>query len=82
LFFYYHFLNKKFFSKLIAIATNGRIVPRFEELKPEKLGSAGLVHELTFGTDNDQMLCIENCPNRRAVTVLIRGGNKTVSFLI
>ena len=57
------------FLKLIAIATNGRIVPRFAELTPEKLGSAGLVHELTFGTDNDQMLCIENCPNRRAVTV-------------
>ncbi|CAK5025887.1 unnamed protein product [Meloidogyne enterolobii] len=64
--------------ELIAIATNGRIVPRFAELTPEKLGSAGLVHELTFGTDNDQMLCIENCPNRRAVTVLIRGGNKMV----
>jgi T-complex protein 1 subunit epsilon len=65
--------------QLVAIATNGRIVPRFVELTPEKLGTAGLVHELTFGTDNDQMLCIEQCPNSRAVTVLIRGGNKMVS---
>ncbi|KAF7633231.1 hypothetical protein Mgra_00007332 [Meloidogyne graminicola] len=64
--------------ELIAIATNGRIVPRFAELTPEKLGSAGLVHELSFGTDNEHLLCIENCPNRRAVTVLIRGGNKMV----
>jgi T-complex protein 1 subunit epsilon len=64
--------------QLLAIATNGRIVPRFSELTPQKLGSAGLVHEITFGTDNDQMLCIEQCPNIRAVTVLIRGGNKMV----
>lgn len=64
--------------ELIAIATNGRIVPRFSELTPEKLGNAGLVRELTFGTDNEQMLCIEQCPNIRAVTVLIRGGNKLI----
>lgn len=67
--------------ELIAIATNGRIVPRFSELTPDKLGNAGLVRELKFGTDNEQMLCIEQCPNSRAVTVLIRGGNKLV-FLI
>jgi len=64
--------------ELIAIATNGRIVPRFSELKPEKLGYAGIVRELKFGTDNDHMLCIEQCPNSRAVTVLIRGGNKMI----
>lgn len=64
--------------ELIAIATNGRIVPRFSELKKEKLGSAGLVRELQFGTDSEHMLCIEKCPNNRAVTVLIRGGNKMV----
>ena len=29
--------------QLIAIATNGRIVPRFEDLSAEKLGRAGLV---------------------------------------
>ncbi|KAI3422023.1 T-complex protein 1 subunit epsilon [Globodera pallida] len=64
--------------ELVAIATNGRIVPRFAELTKEKLGVSGLVHELKFGTDNEQMLCIEQCPNSRAVTVLIRGGNKMV----
>ncbi|GMR42042.1 hypothetical protein PMAYCL1PPCAC_12237, partial [Pristionchus mayeri] len=62
--------------ELIAIATNGRIVPRFAELTREKLGSAGLVREITFGTSNDRMLVIEECPNNRAVTVFIRGGNK------
>ncbi|KAF2902844.1 hypothetical protein ILUMI_03338 [Ignelater luminosus] len=61
--------------ELIAIATGGRIVPRFEELNPEKLGSAGLVRELVFGTTKDRMLVIEECSNSRAVTILVRGGN-------
>merc|ERR1712217_699868 len=64
--------------ELIAIATGGRIVPRFEELKQEKLGKAGVVRELTFGTSQDQMLVIEECGNSKAVTVLVRGGNQMV----
>ncbi|KAL1933247.1 hypothetical protein VTP01DRAFT_7337 [Rhizomucor pusillus] len=64
--------------ELIAIATNGRIVPRFEDLSPEKLGTAGLVRELTFGTTKDRMLVIEECANSRAVTVFVRGGNKMI----
>merc|ERR1719174_697742 len=64
--------------ELIAIATGGRIVPRFEELKAEKLGKAGVVRELTFGTTKDQMLVIEDCSNSKAVTVLVRGGNQMV----
>ncbi|XP_050303553.1 T-complex protein 1 subunit epsilon [Anthonomus grandis grandis] len=62
--------------ELIAIATGGRIVPRFEELNADKLGSAGLVRELSFGTTSDKMLVIEECSNSRAVTILVRGGNK------
>jgi len=49
--------------ELIAIVTGGRIVPRFEELTKEKLGAAGKVRELSFGTSNDAMLVIEECPN-------------------
>mmetsp|Transcript_87388 Transcript_87388/g.120365 ORF Transcript_87388/g.120365 Transcript_87388/m.120365 type:complete len:543 (+) Transcript_87388:65-1693(+) len=64
--------------ELIAIATGGRIVPRFEELTPEKLGSAAVVKELTMGTMKDQMLVIEGCANSKAVTVLVRGGNQMV----
>jgi T-complex protein 1 subunit epsilon len=64
--------------ELIAIATNGRIVPRFSELTTEKLGKAGIVRELNFGTVKDPMLCIEDCPNSHAVTILIRGGNKMI----
>jgi T-complex protein 1 subunit epsilon len=32
--------------ELIAIATGGRIVPRFQELSADKLGKAGLVREV------------------------------------
>jgi len=64
--------------ELIAIATNGRIVPRFEDLTAEKLGRAGIVKELTFGTTRDKMLVIEECANTRAVTVFVRGSNKMI----
>jgi T-complex protein 1 subunit epsilon len=64
--------------ELIAIATNGRIVPRFSELSQDKLGKAGIVREISFGTTKDKMLCIEDCPNNRAVTIFIRGGNKMI----
>merc|ERR1712232_887847 len=64
--------------ELIAIATGGRIVPRFEELTPEKLVKAGVVREITFGTTKDQMLVIEECANSKTVTILVRGGNQMV----
>jgi len=64
--------------ELIAIATGGRIVPRFEELTADKLGKAGIVREVTFGTTKDEMLVIEDCSNSKAVTILVRGGNQMV----
>jgi len=64
--------------ELIAIATGGRIVPRFQELSKEKLGSAGLVREISFGTTKDRMLVIEECLNSKAVTIFLRGGTKMI----
>jgi len=64
--------------ELIAMATGGRIVPRFSELTPEKLGFAGTVRELQFGTTKDRMLVIEDCEGSKAVTIFIRGGNKMI----
>jgi T-complex protein 1 subunit epsilon len=64
--------------ELIAIATNGRIVPRFEDLSAEKLGKAGIVREMSFGTTREKMLVIEDCANTRAVTVFVRGSNKMI----
>ena len=68
--------------ELIAIATNGRIVPRFEDLTKEKLGTAGVVREMSFGTVREKMLVIEECANTRAVTVFVRGSNKMVSLML
>jgi len=64
--------------ELIAIATGGRIVPRFSELSSEKLGKAGLVRELSFGTTKERMTAIEGCTNSKAVTIFVRGGNKMI----
>jgi T-complex protein 1 subunit epsilon len=64
--------------ELIAIATGGRIVPRFEELDSSKLGTAGIVREVTFGTTKDHLLFIEKCANTKAVTIFLRGGNKMI----
>ena len=64
--------------ELIAIATNGRIVPRFEDLSAAKLGKAGVVREMSFGTTREKMLVIEECANSRAVTVFVRGSNKMI----
>jgi T-complex protein 1 subunit epsilon len=66
--------------ELIAIATNGRIVPRFEDLTADKLGKAGVVREVSFGTTREKMLVIEECANTRAVTVFVRGSNKMVRW--
>merc|ERR1712241_1599029 len=64
--------------ELIAIATGGRIVPRFQELTKEKLGFAGKVKEINFGTTKDKMLVIEECANSKAVTIFLRGGTKMI----
>jgi len=64
--------------ELIAIACNARIVPRFVELSPEKLGTCGRVYEESFGTTKDRMIVIEDCPNSKAVTVFVRGGNRMI----
>jgi len=61
--------------ELVAIATGARIVPRFQELSPDKLGAAGIVKEISFGTTKDRMIVIEGCSNTRAVTILVRGSN-------
>jgi T-complex protein 1 subunit epsilon len=61
--------------ELLAIATGGRIIPRFEECTAEKLGTCGTMREVTFGTTKDRMLFVEDCPNSKAVTIFIRGGN-------
>jgi len=64
--------------ELLAIATGARIVPRFEELEAKKLGSAGSVREVQYGTTSDRAIIVEECANSKAVTVFVRGGNAMV----
>jgi T-complex protein 1 subunit epsilon len=66
----------------IAIATGGRIVARVEELSADKLGTVGKVKQISLGTNNsrqqERILILEDCQNQKAVTVLVRGGNKMI----
>jgi len=64
--------------ELLAIATGARIIPRFEEISAEKLGKAGIIKEMTFGTSSDKVLLIQECEHSKAVTVMIRGGSRTI----
>jgi len=64
--------------ELIALATGGRIVPRFSEIKQEKLGRARVVKELSFGTEEEKMIVIEDCQVNKSVTILVRGGSRMI----
>ena len=64
--------------ELIALASGGRIVPRFNEIKPEKLGRARVVKELSFGTEEEKMIVIEDCQVNKSVTILVRGGSRMI----
>lgn len=65
--------------ELLALATNGRIVPRFEDLSAAKLGKARRVREIQFGTTGERMVVVESEPGApRTVSVLIRGSNEMI----
>jgi T-complex protein 1 subunit epsilon len=64
--------------ELIALATGGRIIPRFNEIKPDKLGRARIVKEISSGTENDKMIIIEDCQVTKAVTILVKGGSTMI----
>ena len=64
--------------ELLAIATNAKIIPRFEEITPEKLGTAGSIKEISFGTTGDKIILIQDCALSKAVTIMVRGGSRTI----
>lgn len=64
--------------ELLALATTARIVPRFEEITPEKLGHADSIKEISFGTSNQKMLLIDGLTGTKAVSILIRGSSRMV----
>ncbi|CAI4938397.1 CPS_HP_G0099690.mRNA.1.CDS.1 [Saccharomyces cerevisiae] len=62
----------------IAISTNGRIVPRFQDLSKDKLGTCSRIYEQEFGTTKDRMLIIEHSKETKTVTCFVRGSNKMI----
>jgi len=65
--------------ELLAIATGGRIVPRFEELTPQKLGNAKVVREVSWGVGGrEHSIIVETTSGAKTVTILLRGSTKTV----
>lgn len=64
--------------ELIAMATGARIIPRFSEISPEKLGKAAKVKEMSFGTSSEKIIQIEGCSQKKAVTILVRGGSRVI----
>jgi len=64
--------------ELLAMATGGRIIPRFEDITSEKLGKAGIIEELTYGTMSEKLLVIKECANSKVVTILCRGSSTMI----
>eukprot|EP01069_Polyplicarium_translucidae_P002542 Polyplicarium_translucidae@DN2060_c0_g1_i2.p1 len=64
--------------ELLAIATGGRIVGRFQDLTAAKLGAAETVREVSTGTQKDEMIFVEGCANCKATTIIVHGGNRMV----
>jgi len=64
--------------ELLAIATGARIVPRFEDISADKLGTAGKVREVELGTTKETIVLVEDCTNTNAVTIFVRGGNSMI----
>lgn len=62
----------------IAISTNGRIVPRFQDLSKDKLGTCSRIYEQEFGTTKGRMLIIEQSKETKTVTCFVRGSNKMI----
>ena len=64
--------------ELLAMATGARIVPRFESLTKDKLGFAGKIEEVSFGTTQCNMIIVKQPKKAESVTILIRGGSATI----
>ncbi|WUR02576.1 T-complex protein 1 subunit epsilon (CCT5) [Vairimorpha necatrix] len=62
---------------LIAVHVNGNIISRFEDLKYEDLGQADVM-EISDGTENEKLIIIQNNKQKKAVTIIVKGGNDMI----
>lgn len=62
--------------KKLAKATGGKIVNNLDGLSQDDLGNAGKVDQQKIG--NDDMTFIMECPQAKAVSIIVRGGTEHV----
>ncbi|MBR9703509.1 thermosome subunit, partial [Candidatus Woesearchaeota archaeon] len=67
---------KKSDLERLARATGGKIVTNLDDLSTTDLGAAGSVEEIFHGDEG--MLYVQDCPDAKAVTLLVRGGTEHV----
>ncbi|MHA2052678.1 MAG: thermosome subunit alpha [Candidatus Hodarchaeales archaeon] len=67
---------KKSDVEKLSKATGAAIVNNLPDLSAEDLGTAGKVYETKIG--DDDMIFIEDCPDAKSVTILVRGGTELV----
>ncbi len=67
---------KKSDMERLARATNARIITNWRDFNSDYLGSAD-VREVKIG--DEKVVYVENCPNPKAVSIVIRGANKYVT---
>ena len=60
----------------LAKATGGNIVTSIDDISSEDLGEAGSVEERLIG--GDSMTFVQDCPEAKSVSILIRGGTEHV----
>ena len=67
---------KKSDVEKLAKATGASIANNVNDLSAADLGTAGKVYETKIG--DDDMVFVEDCPEAKAVTILVRGGTELV----
>ncbi|MFW9946403.1 MAG: thermosome subunit beta [Candidatus Odinarchaeota archaeon] len=67
---------KKSDIEKLSKATGGMIFTNLDDVRPEKLGYAGLVEERKVM--NDSWIFIEECKDPKSVVILIRGGTELI----
>jgi thermosome len=67
---------KKSDMERITKATGAKIVTNLDDLGPKDLGKAGIVEEVRVG--DETMTFIRDCPDAKAVTILVRGSTEHV----
>jgi thermosome len=63
---------KKSDMEKLSRATGGKIVTNIDDLKPEDLGTCGLIEERKIG--DDKMVFVQQCKDPKSMSILIRAG--------